>query len=148
MPIPPPFTHDGSFTDTHVHTHAQMCTHMHTNIYTCKHMLYTHHKHMHIYMHARPHTHLATCMHTHNASGSPHRCSLLSLSLSTGIKQEHLLCFSIFFFFLLFKIAFQTSQKNWPWWCMPTILALRRQMQEDYRFEASLGYAERPCMKS
>lgn len=34
--------------------------------------------------------------------------------------------------------------KEW-WWCMPTILALERQRQEDQELKANLGYMS-PCI--
>jgi hypothetical protein len=33
------------------------------------------------------------------------------------------------------------------WQYMPIILALRKLMQEDYKFKASLSYIARPCLK-
>jgi hypothetical protein len=33
------------------------------------------------------------------------------------------------------------------WWCTPVIPELGRLRQEDLKFQASLGYKERPCLK-
>jgi hypothetical protein len=37
---------------------------------------------------------------------------------------------------------------SWVWCKMPIILALRRLKQEDCKFDTSLGYRERPCLKN
>jgi hypothetical protein len=36
---------------------------------------------------------------------------------------------------------------NWAWWHTPIIPALRRLLEEDLKFKASLGYVARPCLK-
>jgi hypothetical protein len=44
----------------------------------------------------------------------------------------------------------QSNQKqrvNHVWWCRPVIPALGRLRQEDSKFEASLGYLDRCCLK-
>jgi hypothetical protein len=33
------------------------------------------------------------------------------------------------------------------WWHAPVIPALRRPRQKNYKFQASLGYTARPCLK-
>jgi hypothetical protein len=37
---------------------------------------------------------------------------------------------------------------SWAWWYTPVIPALRKAQQEDCKFEASLDYIVRPCLKT
>jgi hypothetical protein len=41
----------------------------------------------------------------------------------------------------------QKFLNGWVWWHVLVIPALRRQRQEDAKFEASPGYMVRPCLK-
>jgi hypothetical protein len=36
---------------------------------------------------------------------------------------------------------------SWAWWYASIISALGKLRQEDHKFETSLGYVERPCLK-
>jgi hypothetical protein len=38
--------------------------------------------------------------------------------------------------------------KSLAWWCIPVIPALEKQRQEDQKFETSLGYIVRSCLKT
>jgi hypothetical protein len=41
-----------------------------------------------------------------------------------------------------------TFKQSWAWWLMPVTPAHKRLSQEDWEFEASLGYIVRPCLKT
>jgi hypothetical protein len=38
--------------------------------------------------------------------------------------------------------------RSQAWGCIPVISVLQRLRQEDYKFEASIGYTVKPCLKT
>jgi hypothetical protein len=45
---------------------------------------------------------------------------------------------------IVFSVLY--SNKRWVWWCISVIRTVMNLKQEDYEFEASLCYIERPCL--
>jgi hypothetical protein len=62
-------------------------------------------------------------------------------------KETRILSFGHLLLLPTSKNFIAGEKKYLVWWCMPIIPAFRQMKQEDHKFEASLGYTTRPCLK-
>jgi hypothetical protein len=57
-------------------------------------------------------------------------------------------CCQLFRIHIIIQHSFKKKLLARHWWCRPVILAVRRLRQEDWEFEASLGYTNKCCLKN